>query len=79
MAKTTKQTPTRTTAADTYDARVNQIDALIRKIRAGLDCHRKGFDATDRRHWGYVGDLTRVAELLGEIDASLGNDDPETR
>jgi hypothetical protein len=78
MAKTTKQTTTRT-AADAYDARVNQIDALITTIRAGLDRHRKGFDATDRRHWGYVGDLARVAELLGEIDASLGNDDPETR
>jgi hypothetical protein len=78
MAKTTKQTTTRT-AADAYDARASQINELFTKVRAGLDRHRKGFDATDRRHWGYVGDLARVAELLGEIDASLGNDDSETR
>lgn len=78
MATTTKRTTTKT-AADAYDARANQIDGLLTKIRAGLDRHRKGFDAVGRRHWGYVGDLARVAELLGEIDASLGNDDPETR
>ena len=78
MARTTTRTTTKT-AADAYEARASQIDALITKIQAGLDRHRKGFDATDRRHWGYVGDVARVAELLGEINASLGNDDPETR
>jgi hypothetical protein len=70
MAKTMQQTTTRTTA-QAYAERTREIDTLMKRIRTRLDRHRKHFESTGSRDWGYVGDLANFAASLEEIDATL--------
>ena len=58
-------------ARQAYDHRQRQIEALVARLRVLLAAHREEA-AADRLNWGYVGDLGRVIELLGETVSALG-------
>ncbi len=58
-------------ARQAYSHRQRQIGALVGQIQGLLVAHRDEA-ASDRLNWGYVGDLGRVIELLGEMVSALG-------
>lgn len=78
MARATQKGTTHN-AGTAYAARTRRIHELMTSIGEGLDRHHRDFESTDRRHWGYVGDLAEIVEQLERIDATLRNDDTATR
>jgi hypothetical protein len=59
------------TAKRAYDHRQRVIRAHVAQLQALLREHREKA-ADDDLDWGYVGDLGRVIELLGETVSALG-------
>lgn len=60
-----------TTAAQTYTARNQRIDALIERLQVARQAHaqraqRKPDD------WGFAGDLGRIEQSLAELVESMG-------
>ena len=70
MAKTTKRTTERT-AEEAYSDRAAKIDALLETIKTGVARHKKEFSNTNRRNWGFVGDLAAIENTLREIAETM--------
>lgn len=52
------------TALDAFIAKKAEVDALLAKLQAASSNH---FDVDPENiHWGHVGDLNRLAQLLKE-------------
>ena len=47
-----------------------EIKSLLRKIEIGLDAHNAQ-EQTDKRNWGYFGDLGHVKAQLQEVSNFL--------
>ena len=60
------------TAKQAYQARMKQIEKRMEAIRKELDRH---IEPGDEAHWGHVGDLGRIHELLHQAEAFLKNED----
>lgn len=60
------------TAAEAYDVKAAEVQALIAELQAKLVGHRAEFDANGKKDWGYAGDLARMASLLKQ---ALGQED----
>ena len=80
MASNTKETEmdtTKTTALktshETYLETQAEIDALLKKIKAGLTKHSRN-EKQNPRNWGYVGDLQHIASELQEVSDFLYNE-----
>ena len=53
-----------------YDEKQAEIKALLKSIQDGMKKHQRA--ATQNGcHWGYVGDLTSIAEELQELSDRL--------
>ena len=57
-------------SAAAYAAQRAEIARLLQKIDTELAAHAAE-QARKPDHWGYVGDLTRIAELLSEAVGAL--------
>lgn len=64
-----------TTASTQYDQHRAAILDLLDQLRDDLALHNINFDRTDRRHWGFPGDLAHVEELLTEVHNFLNNEE----
>ena len=64
-----KHSPTSKSAA-AYAAQRTEIARLLQKLDTELAAHAAE-QARKPDHWGYVGDLTRIAELLSEAVGAL--------
>ena len=60
------------TAADCYLERFAECQDLVKRLGGALEQHRQQ-QAQESTHWGYAGDLARVAEELAYALASLGD------
>jgi len=60
------------TAKQAYKARMKQIEKRMQTIRKQLDQH---IEPGDSIHWGYVGDLGHIEELMHRAEAFLKNED----
>jgi hypothetical protein len=60
------------TSLEAYETSQAQIKRLLKKIEAGLERHDKEA-SRDRagHHWGYVGDLLDIQEILTDISDRL--------
>lgn len=54
------------TAQDRYDEYDKAIVELQKKLTASLKSHRRRFERSGGRDWGYPGDLAHIHELLAE-------------
>ena len=70
MAKTTKRTTERT-AAEAYAEHAAAIGMLLGHIKMGVARHKKEFSITNRKNWGFVGDLTAIENALREIAETM--------
>ena len=59
-------------AKTAYQNTHQEIKTLQRELTGLLIAHKQDFDG---KNWGFVGDLTRIAVLLREINAFLKNED----
>lgn len=57
-------------AREEYKKAVNTCVSLLEKITRKIKIHMKT-QATDKKNWGYVGDLHHVKEQLEEINTFL--------
>jgi hypothetical protein len=64
MAQT--KNATTLTADESYQAKLTEIKATMRKIEAGLDKHSKR-QTGKPLNWGFVGDLFYILEELTEM------------
>jgi len=48
-----------------HEERRREIESKLERIRHMVEDHRA--DAGDKLHWGHVGDLGRINELLEEV------------
>lgn len=62
-----------TTAAEQFDDNAESIRTLLDELAADLGIQNVLFDRTDRRHWGYVGNLAHVRELLEQAHNFLND------
>ena len=69
MTTTTKTT----TAAERYEEHRDAIIDLLDELRGDIGLHNRNFDLTGRRHYGYVGDLAHVHDLLQQVSNFLNN------
>lgn len=53
-------------ASKAYEAAQSAVREEVAKLLVQLDVHRAVFAGTDP-HWGHVGDMTRILEVLREI------------
>lgn len=53
-------------ANDAYIARAAEVRHILHAIEAKLESHAMR-QATDRRNWGYAGDLAHVESQLREV------------
>jgi hypothetical protein len=60
------------TAAACYAERLAECQDLVKRLGGALEQHRQK-QAQKPTHWGYAGDLARVAEELAYALASLGD------
>ena len=70
MQRTTKTT--KQTAAACYAERHAECQDLLKRIASRLAEHQQR-QAQVPAHWGYAGDLGRIAEELAYVLASLGD------
>jgi hypothetical protein len=70
MAKTTRRTAERT-AEEAYAEHAAAIESLLARIKAGVDRHAKEFSSTNRKNWGFVGDLTATENALRDIAETM--------
>jgi uncharacterized protein YukE len=70
MAKTTKRFTERT-AEEAYAEHAAAIESLLARIKTGVDRHAKEFSITNRKSWGFVGDLTAIENALREIAETM--------
>ena len=70
MAKTTKRTTERT-PEEAYAERAAAIDALLATIKTGLQRHALEFSNTNRKNWGFVGDIAAIENTLREIAETM--------
>lgn len=54
------------TAKDRYDEYDTAIDELQKKLATSLKSHRRRFERSGGRDWGFPGDLAHIHELLTE-------------
>ena len=69
----TTQTPALKTSHETYLETQAEINALLKKIKAGLAEHSRR-EKQNSRNWGYTGDLQHIASELQEISDFLRNE-----
>jgi hypothetical protein len=55
------------TALDRYEEKRLAIDMKLRAIRSMLISHKGRFEEDGSTNWGYVGDVGKVDDDLGEI------------
>jgi hypothetical protein len=48
-----------------YEQRRREIEGKLEKVQCMIETHRAS--AGDKLHWGHVGDLGRINELLDEL------------
>lgn len=68
----TTKTPALKTSHETYLETQTEINALLKKIKAGLAEHSRR-EKQNSRNWGYTGDLQHIASELQEISDFLRN------
>ena len=54
------------TAQERFEAYEKEIAELQKKLTASLKSHRRRFERSGGREWGYPGDLAHIHELLTE-------------
>lgn len=54
------------TAQERFEAYEKEIAELQKKLTASLKSHRRRFERSGGRDWGYPGDLAHIHELLTE-------------
>jgi hypothetical protein len=59
-----------TGALEEYEKKQAEIKKLLKQIDAGLQAHDRAASGTGH-HWGHVGDLTDIAEVLTDIKDRL--------
>jgi DNA-binding response OmpR family regulator len=70
MANTTRRTTERT-AADAYAEHAAAVDELLARIKTGLQRHAMEFSTTNRKNWGFVGDIAATENSLREIAETM--------
>ena len=71
----TYTTATTTNMAQTYDDATDDVLNLLDELRGDLGCHNRSFAKNTNRHWGHIGDLNHVRDLLQQAhDFLAGND-----
>lgn len=63
---------TKITAEQRYDKIKSEVEAELKKTKKGLTAHTKGYKGTDRKSWGYAGDLEGILENLKGINSRFG-------
>lgn len=69
----TTKTPALKTSHETYLETQAEINALLKKIKAGLAEHSRR-EKQNSRNWGYTGDLQHIASELQELSDMLHNE-----
>ena len=62
------------TAQQTYDENMAAIQETLKKLQAGLKKHRKE-QAKDPKSYGFAGDASYVADLLGQAARFINGED----
>ncbi len=71
MKATQKEIAMKTTALEEYEAKQDEIEKLLKQIKAGLQAHDRRASGQGGHHWGHVGDLTKIAGDLQDISDRL--------
>ena len=58
-------------AGAAYEIRKRAVNDMLKTLGSDLNKHRREWTGTDRRNWGYAGDLSHVRGVLKDIDDSL--------
>jgi hypothetical protein len=59
------------TALESYEAKQAEIRKLLKQIEQGLEQHDRRASSLVGHHWGHVGDLMSIAEVLTDIKDRL--------
>jgi hypothetical protein len=60
------------TALETYEEKQQEIEQLLKQIKAGLELHdHKASKSRDGHNWAHVGDLNRITAELQDISDRL--------
>jgi len=70
MAKAPKRITERT-AEEAYAEHAAAISMLLERITTGVARHKKEFSITNRKNWGFVGDVTAIENSLREIAETM--------
>jgi hypothetical protein len=67
-----------TTIYNTVTSFSNPISLTRDEVNVLLDIHKERFYNTGSTNWGYVGDLSRVIEILDDLKGSLAGEEGQT-
>jgi len=59
------------TSLKEYEKRQAQLKKLLKQIEAGLEKHDRDASKDGGHHWGHVGDLASIVEILTDIKDRL--------